>query len=206
MVLTMSAQSFEGIDIELYLMGDGPKNLEMPSPNSSSGHSRFLSRVTRVINTSFQTTTEICQIMGFSMWSTFLWGLMSLKRKMKFLLKLLILGLALWMIVDECLDGNQTRVYYINSMGRNNDTRPFCNETLLMECWFDCSIPSCREVLNITSLDSANKCEISQLNCKLRLHWAYLACALAAWILPPVIFAIVLTYAKYQVTYWLATQ
>ena len=131
---------------------------------------------------------------------------LSLKRNFKFLLKLLILGLALWMVVDEGLDGNQTRVYFINSMGHNNDTRPFCNETLLMECWFNCSLPSCRKVLNITSLDSANKCEISQLNCKLRLHWAYFACALAAWMLPPVIFAIVLTYAKYQVTNWLATQ
>ena len=166
----MSAQNIEGIDIELNVMGDGLKNLEMPSPNSSSGHS------------------------------------MSLKRKLKFLLKLLILGLALWMIVDEGLDGNQTRVYFINSMGHYNDTRPFCNETVLMECWSNCSLPSCREVLNITSLNSANKCEISQLNCKLRLHWAYFACALVAWMLPPVMFAIVLTYAKYQVTNWLATQ
>ena len=189
----MSAQNFEGIDIELNVMGDGPKNLEMPSPNSSSGHSRFLSRV-----------TENGQTMGFSMWCAILWGLMSLKRKLKFLLKLLTVGLALWMIVDQGLDGNQTHVYFINSIGRNNDIRPFCNETVLMECWSNCSLPSCREVLNITSLNSENKCEISQLNCKLRLHWAYFACALAAWMLPPVIFAIVLTYAKYQVINWLA--
>ena len=202
----MSAQNFEGIDIQLNVMGDGPKNLEMPSPNSSSGHSRFLSRVMRVINTSFQTATENCQTMGLSMWSAILRGLMSLKRKLKFMLKLLILGLALWMIVDEGLDGNQTRVYFINSMGHYNDTRPFCNETVLMECWSNCSLPSCSKVLNITSLNSANKCEISQLNCKLRLHWAYFACALVAWMLPPVMFAIVLTYAKYQVTNWLATQ
>ena len=118
-----------------------------------------------------------------------------------------MLGLALWMIGDQVFDGLQSHTYKIYSVYWNekwNDTIPVlkpCNETQLKECW--------DKIHNTTAADGSvieTECgpwdtttETITLNCKLLLHWAYFACSLACWFLPPLVFGSCLTYMKFKV-------
>ena len=102
-----------------------------------------------------------------------------------------------WHHQDEAILSNGT-----------NDTRQWehCEEASLAECWDFITIA----MANNTEGDKIvleTKCgtwniatQTMALNCKLRLNWAYFACSLACWLLPPVAFGSLLTYLKYKVS------
>ena len=140
-----------------------------------------------------------------------------------FLIKFIMLGLAFWLIGDQVFDGLQSYTYFIYSKFWNkkwhhrdeailsNGTKDtgqweHCEEASLAECWDFITIA----MANNTEGDKIvleTKCgtwniatQTMALNCKLRLNWAYFACSLACWLLPPVAFGSLLTYFKYQVS------
>ena len=133
-----------------------------------------------------------------------------------------MLLLAFWMIGDQVSDILQSIKYFVFSMFWNEDwhqqdktnSTPAngtnvnkwqpCNETILAECWDYIHSANNKEG-DVIELEKQcrmwNKAtETITLNCKLRLHWAYFACSLACWLLPPVAFGSLLTYMKYKVS------
>ena len=114
-----------------------------------------------------------------------------------------MLLLAIWMIADQVFDGLQSHTYKMFSVYWNEEwgeLKP-CNETQLKECW--------DHIHNTTEADGSvieTECgpwdtttKTITLNCKLLLHWAYFACSLTCWFLPPLVFGSCLTYIKYKV-------
>ena len=148
-------------------------------------------------------------------------SLANIKQKLDYPIKLIVLGLALWMIGDQVFDGLQSHTYKMFSVFWNkewhDDELPECDETQLKECW--------DYIHNTTDVDGdvgetehgnviVTKCgewdittQTITLNCKLLLHWAYFACSLTCWFLPPLVFGSCLTYMKYKVRtqYWCQT-
>ena len=129
----------------------------------------------------------------------------NIKQKLDYYWKFIVLGLALWMIGDQVFDGLQSHTYKIYSLFWNDEwhadeLRP-CNETQLKECWD--KIQNTADVAgNIIETDCGEWDKTTKtitLNCKLLLHWAYFACSLACWFLPPLVFGSCLTYMRYKV-------
>ena len=142
---------------------------------------------------------------------------------LNFLIKLIMLGLAFWMIGDQIFDGLQSYTYFIYSMFWNkkwhhrdeailsngtNDTGQWehCEEASLAECWDSITIAMANNTVG-DKIELETKCgtwniatQTMALNCKLRLNWAYFACSLACWLLPPVAFGSLLTCMKYKVS------
>ena len=133
-------------------------------------------------------------------------SLSTIEAKLDYPIKLIMLGLAFYMFVDQVFDGLQSNTYKIFSKSWNqewlDDNLTACHEAELKECWNKIHNTKAehedRDVIKTACGDWDKTTQTITLNCKLLLHPAYFACSLACWLLPPVVFGSFLTYMKYQ--------
>ena len=165
-------------------------------------------------------------MVNYSLWSMVfcMWCFMRIKRSwiLNFFIKFIMLLLAFWMIGDQVSDILQSIKYFVFSMFWNEDwhqqdqtnltlangtngIQP-CQEATLAECWDYIHITMANDTVD-ERVEFEKKCgtwnkttKTIELNCKLRLNWAYFACSLACWLLPPVAFGSLLTCMKYKVS------
>ena len=142
----------------------------------------------------------------------------SKSRQIIFLVNIVMLLLALWMIGDQVFDGLQSYTYFIysqfwnkkwhhqdkaNSTISRGTNVTHCDEASLAECWDYIHTTMAYHTESVILEAPCGKWNTATqtitLNCKLRLNEAYFACSLVCWFLPPIAFGSLLTFMKYKV-------